>query len=237
MLHSVALCRGAAPGAVGERVARGCASASSCRSCACANGATSTTSCACSAASWACTRTTSRPPRRRCTARCSPGMLTHIGTRTEERDYEGVRGRRFALHPGSACSASSRSGWWPRSWSRPRGSTRASVRRHRARMGAPLGRTPGQARAPLAALVGAHGQGAGQRARTPVRAGALGQAQRRFRRASTRWRRGASSSRARWSRAITEQAAILGAQPRAARRGRGSSRRRGGAATCWSRIA
>ncbi len=30
------------------------------------------------------------------------GMLTHIGTRTEERDYEGVRGRRFAIHPGSA---------------------------------------------------------------------------------------------------------------------------------------
>ena len=30
------------------------------------------------------------------------GMLTHIGTRTEERDYEGVRGRRFAVHPGSA---------------------------------------------------------------------------------------------------------------------------------------
>ena len=30
------------------------------------------------------------------------GMLTHIGTRTEERDYEGVRGRRFALHPGSS---------------------------------------------------------------------------------------------------------------------------------------
>jgi ATP-dependent helicase HrpA len=29
------------------------------------------------------------------------GMLTHIGTRTEERDYEGVRGRRFNLHPGS----------------------------------------------------------------------------------------------------------------------------------------
>ena len=30
------------------------------------------------------------------------GMLTHIGTRTEERDYEGVRGRRFSLHPGSS---------------------------------------------------------------------------------------------------------------------------------------
>ena len=29
------------------------------------------------------------------------GMLTHIGTRTEERDYEGVRARRFNLHPGS----------------------------------------------------------------------------------------------------------------------------------------
>jgi ATP-dependent helicase HrpA len=29
------------------------------------------------------------------------GMLTHIGTRTEERDYEGVRGRRFSIHPGS----------------------------------------------------------------------------------------------------------------------------------------
>ena len=32
------------------------------------------------------------------------GMLTHIGTRTEERDYEGVRGRRFNLHPGSFVS-------------------------------------------------------------------------------------------------------------------------------------
>jgi ATP-dependent helicase HrpA len=30
------------------------------------------------------------------------GMLSHIGTRTEERDYAGVRGRRFAIHPGSA---------------------------------------------------------------------------------------------------------------------------------------
>jgi len=29
------------------------------------------------------------------------GMLTHIGLRGEERDYEGVRGRRFAIHPGS----------------------------------------------------------------------------------------------------------------------------------------
>jgi ATP-dependent helicase HrpA len=30
------------------------------------------------------------------------GMITHIGVRTEERDYEGVRSRRFLLHPGSA---------------------------------------------------------------------------------------------------------------------------------------
>ncbi|MCG3168958.1 MAG: hypothetical protein CALGDGBN_00468 [Pseudomonadales bacterium] len=29
------------------------------------------------------------------------GLVTHIGTRGEERDYEGVRGRRFAIHPGS----------------------------------------------------------------------------------------------------------------------------------------
>ncbi len=29
------------------------------------------------------------------------GMLTHIGIRTEERDYEGVRNRRFSVHPGS----------------------------------------------------------------------------------------------------------------------------------------
>ena len=32
------------------------------------------------------------------------GMLTHIGMRGEERDYEGVRGRRFVIHPGSAVS-------------------------------------------------------------------------------------------------------------------------------------
>ena len=29
------------------------------------------------------------------------GMLTHIGSRGEERVYEGVRGRRFSIHPGS----------------------------------------------------------------------------------------------------------------------------------------
>ena len=71
-----------------------------------------------------------RALRGRSTRRCSRDCSATSACKDGEGDgYLGARGIRFHLHPGSGLAKKGRSGCWPPSSSRPRGSSRAARRR------------------------------------------------------------------------------------------------------------